>query len=329
VFWAGDIGLAEAYIDGDWWTPDLVSVLDFGLRNEASLPRAASSPLVQRCINKVRHAMRRNTRRGSKRNIQAHYDLGNAFYAPWLDATMNYSSALYRSPDQTLEDAQNAKLDRVIDLLAPNSGDDVLEIGCGWGAVAERLAGQCRFTGITLSREQLAYAKARVRANADIRLQDYRDIKGKFDRIVSIEMFEAVGEAYWGGYFEKLRNALRPGGRAVLQVITIDERRFSSYRSAPDFIQKYIFPGGMLPTVPIMQQLIDECGMKLERIELFGASYAATLAEWQRRFQAAWPSLQELGFDRRFKRMWEFYLAYCQSGFANNAIDVGLYLIKR
>jgi cyclopropane-fatty-acyl-phospholipid synthase len=288
-----------------------------------------SSSLLQRSINRVRHAMHRNTRRGSRRNIEAHYDLGNAFYSTWLDATMNYSSALYRNPGDTLEDAQNAKLDRVIELLAPRRGDEILEIGCGWGAVAERLAGLCRFTGVTLSHEQLAYTSARVSVNADIRLQDYRDVAGTFDRIVSIEMFEAVGEAYWGEYFERLRNALRPGGHAVLQVITIEEGRFARYRSAPDFIQKYIFPGGMLPTVPIMQRLIAQYGLSLERIELFGASYAATLAEWQRRFQAAWPSLQELGFDRRFKRMWEYYLAYCQSGFANNAIDVGLYLIKR
>ncbi len=325
---AGDVGLAEAYMDGDWWTPDLFAFLNFGLRNEQWLGATTSGTFARQFLNRLQHSFRRNSRRGSRRNIQAHYDIGNAFYSQWLDRTMNYSSALYRKPHDTLEAAQRAKLDRAVELLDIQGGERVLEIGCGWGAAAERLANSCAFTGVTLSDEQLDYATKRVgAANADLRLQDYRDVTGLFDRIVSIEMFEAVGEAYWTTYFDKVRSLLKPEGAAVLQIITIEEKRFESYRGAPDFIQKYIFPGGMLPTVNILERLIQQSGLRLERTEFFGDSYALTLAEWQRRFQAAWSSLQDLGFDRRFKRMWEYYLAYCQSGFANGALNVGFYKI--
>ncbi|MBV9557897.1 MAG: class I SAM-dependent methyltransferase [Pseudolabrys sp.] len=325
---AGDVGLAEAYMDGDWWTPDLFAFLNFGLRNEQWLGATTSGSTARNVLSRVQHTFRRNSRRGSRRNIHAHYDIGNAFYTKWLDSAMNYSSALYHDATGTLEDAQCVKIDRALELMDIKGGEKVLEIGCGWGAVAERLTKGCDYTGVTLSDEQLHHAKERLSStNADLRLQDYRDVTGQFDRIVSIEMFEAVGEAYWKTYFDRLRALLRPDGTAVLQIITIEESRFESYRGAPDFIQKYIFPGGMLPTVNILERLIGQSGLALQRTEFFGDSYALTLAEWQRRFQAAWSSLQDLGFDRRFKRMWEYYLAYCQTGFANGALNVGFYKV--
>ena len=263
-----DIGLAESYMAGEWSSPNLTAMLTLAGGNGA-----VADPLRQlralRLWPRLRHAMNRNTRRGSRRNIAAHYDLGNAFYRLWLDAGMSYSAGLYSSPHQTLESAQAAKLDRVCELLELAGGERVLEIGCGWGALAERLMNTttCSLTGVTLSTEQLAYAQSRLSADVqsgrcELHLQDYRDVAGRFDRIVSIEMLEAVGEAYWPTYFAKLRDSLRSGGIAVLQVITIDETRFESYRRRPDFIQKYIFPGGMLPTKQIIAREADAAGLK-------------------------------------------------------------------
>ncbi|HEY5305407.1 MAG TPA: cyclopropane-fatty-acyl-phospholipid synthase family protein [Pseudolabrys sp.] len=328
----GDLGLAEAYIDGDWWTPDLFAFLSFGALNEKPLQGSISGLALMRVLNRVKHWRRRNTRSGSRHNISAHYDIGNSFYTHWLDRGMSYSSALFPKPDMTLEEAQNAKLNRAVDLLDVAGGGNVLEIGCGWGALAECLVEKCHVTGITLSNEQLDFARDRLNkknlaARASLRLQDYRDVGGQFDRIVSIEMLEAVGEAYWPAFFETLHDRLRPGGIAVLQAITIDERRFDSYRKTPDFIQKYIFPGGMLPTIRIMESDIARAGLKLVKTEFFGDSYVRTLAEWQRRFRSAWPSIQKLGFDERFKRMWDYYLSYCQAGFATGALNVGFYKI--
>ncbi len=329
-----DIGFAESYIAGDWSSPTLVALLDLASRNcgiEAPTRWLRAPPLLL----KLRHALNRNTRRGSRRNIAAHYDLGNAFYARWLDAGMSYSAALFTSPGQSLEQAQDAKLDRVFDLLEMSGGEQVLEIGCGWGGLAERIVARygCTLTALTLSARQLEFARARLRerglqGRADLRLQDYRDVDGSFDRIVSIEMLEAVGAAYWSTYFEKLRASLRPRGIAVMQVITIDEERFESYRRQPDFIQKYIFPGGMLPTTKIIEREIAAAGLRLDSKEFFGASYARTLAEWQRRFQCAWPAIESLGFDDRFKRIWEYYLAYCQAGFEAGIVNVGLYKLR-
>ena len=282
------------------------------------------------------HRVRANTRRGSRRNIAAHYDLGNEFYSRWLDRSMTYSSALFSAPDQSLEDAQQAKIDRAIALMDIRGGERVLEIGCGWGGMAERLIARhgCTVTGLTLSAEQLAYARQRLEsqglgARADLRLQDYRDVNEQFDRIVSIEMLEAVGESYWPAYFAALRNCLVPGGTAVLQGITIEEQRFEAYRKTPDFIQRYIFPGGMLPTISAMQREIERAGLALVSLETFGLSYARTLNAWQQRFQRAWPDIQQFGFGPRFKQMWEYYLAYCEAGFRRGAVDVGLYRIKR
>jgi cyclopropane-fatty-acyl-phospholipid synthase len=280
--------------------------------------------------------LNRNTRRGSRRNIAAHYDLGNDFYRLWLDPGMNYSSAIYSYPGETLENAQRAKLDRVVDLLDLRGGERVLEIGCGWGGLADRMiehAG-CHVTGLTLSTEQLSHARKMLSqrgfaGKSDLRLQDYRDAGGRYDRLVSVEMLEAVGEAYWPVFFANVRQRLNPQGIAVLQVITIDQSRFESYRRRPEFIQRYIFPGGMLPTTEILEQQVDKAGLQLVSSEFFGDSYARTLDEWHRRFLKAWPSIEKLGFDLRFKRMWGYYLAYCRLGFEIGALNVGLYKIER
>jgi cyclopropane-fatty-acyl-phospholipid synthase len=331
ILFEGDDGFSGGYIDGDWTTPDLAQLLELGTCNEAVLNPRTKNWLVGWARNRISHALRTNTRRGSRRNIAAHYDLGNEFFAPWLDAGMNYSSALYTGTE-TLERAQLQKLDRIGDLLALAGGERVLEIGCGWGALAERLI--CRYGaivyGITLSTEQLAYAKARLAGDAangraDLRLLDYRDVDGRFDRIVSIEMIEAVGEHYWPAYFTKLRACLATGGIAVLQAITIDENRFADYRQSPDFIQRLIFPGGMLPTRAIIEREAMRAGLRLVFQHSFGDSYARTLSEWRARFLRAWPRLETLGFSQSFRRMWEYYLVYCEIGFRCGAIDVGFY----
>jgi cyclopropane-fatty-acyl-phospholipid synthase len=332
---SGDVGFAEAYMDGDWSSPQLASLIELAARNEAHFGSSARGMAVLRFLNRLHHLCRPNTRRGSRRNIAQHYDLGNAFYTQWLDPGMTYSSAIFSEPNATLEEAQAAKIARAANLLGLRGGERVLEIGCGWGGMAEALARQgCSVTGLTLSQEQLAYANERfARAGIAERAQaefcDYRDATGFFDRIVSIEMFEAVGEAHWPAYFNALRERMVAGGAAVLQVISIEDARFEAYRRGIDFIQRYIFPGGMLPTVAVMRDQVARAGLSLTHLETFGASYARTLAEWQNRFQRAWNSIAELGFDQRFKRMWEYYLAYCEAGFRSGAIDVGLYRIEK
>ena len=329
----GDVGFGEAFIDGDWSSPDVTAVIEIAARNHASLSKRINGTKVAQLLNRLRHRRHANTRRGSRRNIVHHYDLGNEFYAHWLDSGMTYSSALYTREDMTLDEAQEAKQDRVLALLDPPPGAKVLEIGCGWGGIAERLVARgCQVVGLTLSPSQLAHARARLGATghpalADLRLQDYRDTTGTFDGIVSIEMLEAVGERYWPAYFDALRARLKPAGRAVLQVITIAEERYEIYRSAPDFIQRYIFPGGMLPTDSIMRREIARAGLRLLSLETFGASYARTLAEWRQRFAQAWPDIAAMGFPERFRRMWEYYLHYCEGGFRAGAIDVGLWQV--
>lgn len=325
----GDLGFAEAYIDGDWTTPDLTALIELAARNGSAIDAAIVPAWPVRLASRLLHRWRDNTRAGSRRNIMAHYDLGNAFYERWLDRGMTYSSALFTAPQQSLEDAQTAKQDRVLELLDLAGDERVLEIGCGWGGLAERLvAAGARVTGLTLSPAQLDYARARLAAVADraeLRLQDYRDTEGSFDRIVSIEMLEAVGERFWPVYFERLAARLAPGGLAVLQVITIEQRRFEGYRRNVDFIQRYVFPGGMLPSPPVLRQQIEAAGLRLLDAETFGDSYARTLAAWRDRFQAAWPELAAMGFPPAFRRLWEYYLCYCEAGFRTGAIDVGLY----
>jgi len=328
----GELGFGTAYVEGEWQTPDLLAVLEFGACNQAALRRFSRPTLLRRSWNKIRQRLRAHTTRGSRRNIAAHYDLGNVFYQRWLDDGMNYSSALFVRADMTLEQAQQAKLERIAELLSIDDGHTVLEIGCGWGALMDHLTRHhaCAATGITLSREQLDHARGRLSDEgrlgiAETRFQDYRDVEETFDRIVSVEMLEAVGADYWHGYFRKIRSSLRDGGLAVVQAITIDRARFDAYRSKPDFIQRYIFPGGQLPTVEILTDTARSAGLDLRLHEPFGASYAQTLAIWRQRFLDAWPEINALGFDDRFRRMWEYYLVYCEAGFRHKFIDVGLY----
>ena len=289
-----------------------------------------------RLIGRLRHLLRGNSRRGSRRNIVSHYDLGNDFYALWLDRKMQYSSAIFGDGNSDLESAQEAKLDRIVDWLGLRGGERVLEIGCGWGALARRIAETkaSQVTALTLSPAQLAYAKARAAdgqndRGVDFRLEDYRDAEGVYDRIVSIEMIEAVGEARWPLYFRSVAERLAPNGRAVIQAITIDERLADDYRRNPDFIQTHIFPGGCLPTRSAMENEVARAGLRLVRCETFGASYARTLAEWRRRFHLRWEEAAALGFDARFRRLWDYYLAYCEAGFTEGTIDVGLFAIER
>ena len=285
-----DIGFADAYVAGEWSSSDPVAVLKWAVQNRAAVKPLKLFRLPQVGL-RLRHAMNRNTRRQSRRNIAAHYDLGNAFYATWLDAGMAYSSALYSAPSQTLESAQQGKNEKVAALLNLHGGERILEIGCGWGGLAEHLARRhhASVIGITLSTEQRDHARDRLKAEiaagrCDIRLQDYRDVAGAYDRIVSIEMLEAVGEAYWPLYFRTLRERLKPGGAAVVQVITIADDRYATYRRKPDFIQKYIFPGGFLPTKSLVKENGRAAGLEPDAVECFGPSYARTLAEWRRRF---------------------------------------------
>ena len=335
---AGATGFAEGYMDGSWDTPDLVTLLDLFAENMLSSGMKGSPAALER-LGHTMHLLRANTRRGSKRNIAYHYDLGNDFYRLWLDETLAYSCALFSccelpaeatpgSADDALRQAQVAKWDRLLDLLQPRLGDHLLEIGCGWGGFAIHAAETrgCRVTGITLSEEQLRHAQEAVeRAGledmVDIRLQDYRDVSGTFDHIASIEMFEAVGERYWPVFFASLRDRLRPGGSAALQVITIADDRFEHYRRSADFIQKYIFPGGMLPSPKVFAASAADAGLVTGEPAFFAADYARTLECWLHRFDGARAEVQALGFDTRFIKMWRYYLAYCIAGFRHEMID--------
>jgi len=336
LVFGGRLGFAEAYIDGDWSSPDLATLIEYAALNQDSAEAALAGTRLHRLFARLQHFTRANTKTGSRRNIVAHYDLGNDFYAAWLDSGMTYSSALFTPPEISLECAQEEKQARVLQGLALQGGERVLEIGFGWGGLAERLIreAKCHVTGLTLSPAQLEHARDRLRRGGldgqhDLRLQDYRDVKGVFDRIVSIEMLEAVGAEYWATYFSRLGECLAEGGRAVLQVITIAEHYCEGYRREPDFIQRHIFPGGMLPSISELRAQIDQAGFVLQVAENFGASYAATLREWQKRFQIAWPSIRFQGFDERFKRKWEYYLAYCEAGFRAGSIEVGIYELTR
>ncbi|TVR96739.1 MAG: class I SAM-dependent methyltransferase [Rhodospirillales bacterium] len=336
LMFGGITGFAESYMDGDWHTPDLVDLIRLALANEDALGDDVEGLALVRWWDRFRHRLRPNTRRGSRRNIAFHYDLGNQFYAAWLDPSLTYSSALFDRPGISLEAAQERKYGRLAQSLGLRRGHRVLEIGCGWGGFAMFAARQhgCHVTAITVSQAQADLAARRVReagldGRIDIRLSDYRDIDGQYDRIASIEMFEAVGEANWPTYFDVVRDRLVPSGVAGLQVITIEDRRFAAYRTSADFIQTHIFPGGMLPSPSVLQAVAESRGLIPTGTLTFGRHYAATLAAWQNRFQEAWQDVRALGFDLRFKRLWEFYLAYCESGFRHGSIDVGQYLFRR
>ena len=330
ILTGGDIGLAEGYMAGEWDTPDLSAVLIFLNGNVERIIKVFRGNLLARALNALKNLKRENTREGSRKNILAHYDLGNRFYATWLDHTMTYSSARFdRTKCGDLGEAQLEKyrtLARHIDLKA---GDHVLEIGCGWGGFAEVAVKEfgARVTGLTISDEQHAFATERMQRagiadQVEIRLQDYRDVQGPFDKVASIEMFEAVGEKYWPAYFAKIAEVLKPGGRAGLQIITIRDDLFERYRTRVDFIQQYVFPGGMLPSLRRLDEETSRAGLTRDGVDKFGVSYADTLAEWGRRFRGAWGDISPLGFDDRFKRLWQFYLSYCEAGFRTGNTDV-------
>lgn len=332
LLFGGDVAFAESFIQGEWSSPDLSAIIEIAALNGESFNVAIEGFVPARFINWLAHRLRANSRGGSRRNISFHYDLGNSFYRLWLDPMMFYSSGVYPSGEETLEEAQKIKVERVLDLVNARKGESVLEIGCGWGGLAVALAkgGAGRVEGVTLSTQQLAHAREVARVNAledsiDLRLEDYRDIRGTFDRIVSIEMIEAVGHDYWPAYFATLRDRLADGGHAVLQAITIEDSRFERYLATPDFIQRYIFPGGALPCPRAMREEAERAGLRIETVETFGDGYARTVAEWRRRFDENWSDIEALGFDAAFRRMWDYYLCYCEGGFRAGAIDVGLY----
>jgi cyclopropane-fatty-acyl-phospholipid synthase len=328
LFWRGDLGFAEGYMAGEWDSDDPARLLElFSLNLDAYAETDARHSLA-RLLARLRHRLNRNSRRGSRRNIAAHYDLGNDFYAQWLDSSMTYSAALF---DQggSLVQAQERKYQRMLEQIDPKPGDHILEIGCGWGGYAEYAARRgMRVTGLTLSQEQLCFARRRIAAQGlddqvELRLCDYRDFDEPVDHVVSIEMFEAVGQEYWQGYFSTLARCVRPGGRVALQVITIDETQFDHYAENPGgFIQSYIFPGGMLPTKAHLKRLSLDAGLRWRGMEGFGIDYADTLQVWHQRFNRCTNWLEAHGYDRRFRRMWRYYLAFCEAGFRARQIDV-------
>jgi len=333
---SGDIGFAESFIAGDWSTPDLATLLKLFIANRDEMEAVVYGRWWGALLYRARHLFNRNSRRGSKKNIHAHYDLGNAFYRLWLDPTMNYSAAWFDgNRTQDLPAAQAAKMRRTLVECGVRPGDRVLEVGCGWGALAECAAREfgAQVTGVTLSAEQLAWAQRRLKdagLPGELRYQDYRDIDdGPFDAVVSIEMFEAVGRDYWPGFFEMLRRQLKPGGRACIQSITIRDDLFDRYVRSTDFIQQYIFPGGLLPSPQAFRAAAARAGLKVVNELSFGEDYAETLRRWRERFAAEDARVRRLGFDTRFMRTWEFYLAYCEAAFETGNTGVMQFTLKR
>ena len=341
---AGDIGLAESYIDGDWDSPDLAALLRLCIRNREHIEGLIYGRWWGALAYRLRHLLRRNTRSGSAKNIHAHYDLGNSFYRLWLDPTMSYSAAWFEGRDPRgvdLKAAQQAKVRRALREARVTPGARVLEIGCGWGGLAEIAAGEfgAHVTGVTLSREQLQWGQARMQAlglgrQVELRYQDYRDLAERhadapFDAIVSIEMFEAVGREYWRGYFETLRACLKPGGHACIQTITIRDDLFERYVRSTDFIQQYIFPGGLLPSPSAFEAEARRAGFVVEQRLAFGPDYAETLRRWREAFLREIDTVQRLGFDARFQRIWAFYLAYCEAAFDTGNTDVIQFTLRK
>jgi len=332
----GDLGFCDAYLEGWWSTPDLQAFMDFvhGDNNEVydSFP---GKNLLQ-MYEKLRFWLQSNSKRQAKRNISYHYDLGNDFYALWLDDTMTYSSALFETGQESLEKAQTAKYASMVDQMGAQAGDHVLEIGCGWGGFAEYAARErgLRVTGLTISEEQYKFAvdrieKAGLSDLVTFKLQDYRDERGKYDGIASIEMFEAVGQRYWPTYFSSVKECLKPGKNATLQIITVEDARWDVYNRGVDFIQKYIFPGGMLPSPTVLREEIESAGLQVARSIEFGESYSQTLRRWHETFNEKWDHVANLGFDDRFRRMWNFYLTSCAATFLSGNCDVTQITITR
>ena len=332
----GDVGFAEAYMDGQWSTPDLTAVLEFFSENFEAAGQLAVGGWLIKMMNRVRHLLNRNSKAQAKRNIMAHYDLGNEFYEAWLDPSMTYSSGIFASENTSLEQSQAAKYEGIVERIHAGPDSSILEIGCGWGGFAEYAAKHrgSKVTCLTISEAQADYARKRIfdaglSERVDIRLQDYRDHTGSYDGVASIEMFEAVGESYWPSYFSKISDVLVSGGRAALQIITIRDELFEGYRNRADFIQRYIFPGGMLPSELKLKEQFSAAGLRYDGTHYFGQDYAKTLKLWSQRFNKAWPDIEPLGFDEAFKRMWNFYLSYCEAGFSNGRINVGQFALAK
>ncbi len=335
---SGDIGFAESYIAGDWSTPHLADLLKLFIANRQQIESMVYGNWAGRLLFRIKHLLNRNTRANSQKNIHAHYDLGNDFYALWLDESMNYSSAWFKDQDAaSLPRAQDAKVRRALVEAGVQAGGRVLEIGCGWGALAEMAAGEfgALVTGVTLSDAQLQFARQRMarlglRERTDLRLQDYRDIgDGPYDAICSIEMVEAVGREYWPTYFQAVHRLLKPGGKACIQSIVIDDALFARYIASTDFIQQYIFPGGCLPCPSEFRREAAAAGLRVQQELAFGQDYAETLRRWRERFVAQRALILQLGFDERFLHIWEFYLSYCEAAFAMHNIDVVQYTLVR
>ena len=338
---SGDIGFAESYIAGDWTTPHLTDLLQVLIVNRKEVEDMIYGTWLGRFAYRVKHLLNRNTKANSQKNIHAHYDLGNAFYELWLDGTMNYSSAIFETPETSMKDAQHAKVRRALRMAQVKPGDRVLEIGCGWGALAEKATKEfdANVVGVTLSTEQLEWAQKRmqregVSSQADLRLQDYRDI-GKttvdapFDAICSIEMVEAVGREYWPEYFQTVARLLKPGGHACIQSIVIADELFERYLTSTDFIQQYVFPGGCLPCPKEFRAQAAKAGLQVIDEFSFGQDYARTLQLWREQFAAQKAHVLQLGFDERFIRIWEFYLSYCEAAFLEANTDVVQYTLRK
>ncbi|MCY4152339.1 MAG: cyclopropane-fatty-acyl-phospholipid synthase [Aestuariivita sp.] len=325
----GDLGFCDAYLDGDWSTPSLQAFMDLIHAGNESVYDGFPGLGLVRAFEQLRFWLRRNHRSQAKKNISFHYDLGNDFYKLWLDDTMTYSSALFATGQESIEKAQLAKYASMLDQMEVREGDHILDIGCGWGGFAEYAASErgMRVTGLTISEQQIKYAQQRIEKKGltdkvDFKLQDYRDEVGCYDGIASIEMFEAVGEKYWPTYFDTIRERLKPGRNATLQIITVSDQRWAVYNRGVDFIQKYIFPGGMLPSRRVLQRTLEEAGLAVIRSIEFGSSYDLTLRRWHQSFCDKWEQVAELGFDERFQRMWNFYLTSCASAFQCGNCDV-------
>jgi cyclopropane-fatty-acyl-phospholipid synthase len=337
VFAGGSVGLGEAYVDGQWDTSDLSKLLTLLAKNHRALGRVQFGfSIAAQKMNQLYHRARRNTQEQSRANIQEHYDLSNAFYGTFLDATMTYSSALFHSEAETLEQAQWNKIDRILDLADLKAGDHVLEIGSGWGALAQRAAERgCLVKTITLSEEQFDYAKARfqqagVADRVEIVLQDYRTLQGQFDAVVSCEMIEAVGHEYLESYFQIIQQSLKPSAKSVIQGITIPDERYERYCHSCDWIQKYIFPGGHLPSPSAIKNSVSQAGdMTVLAMDPFGKDYAETLRRWAVEFNANQSAVNQLGFDAEFCRKWNYYLSYCEAGFTAGLIDVQHVVLQR
>lgn len=325
----GDLGLCEAYMDGWWETPDLLAFMDLVHDDTSEMYEGFAGQALVQFYERLRFWWQSNSKRQARKNISYHYDLGNDFYKLWLDETMTYSSALFETGQESLEKAQIQKYAAMVDQMGAEPGDHVLEIGCGWGGFAEYAAKErgLKVTCLTISQEQFDFAvdrieKAGLSDLVDFKLQDYRDEKGTYDGIASIEMFEAVGQKYWGTYFDTVRERLKPGRKATIQVITVEDKRFETYAKRPDFIQKYIFPGGMLPSPEKLRETVEASGLNLAKSIEFGESYSQTLRRWHDVFCDKWSTISEMGFDDRFRKMWELYLTSCASAFHSGTCDV-------